>query len=239
MPTQITSNRLLGIVISEYSEASRQLARRKKWKMMSEEELWHELCLCILSSNVPFESAFSAVKHLLNEGLLSIDRVINEIETEELIALELSKPIFLPPKKDGTLRKYRFPETRASFIVKAGYNLYYEGPTISTILNKFESSRKVRDFLSDRIPGVGFKQASLFLRNIGYMEPLAIVDVHVLNFMKEIKLISPESYNSSLSSKRYKMIEKKIQELANKMGMSLSILDFAIWRTMRMIREEP
>jgi N-glycosylase/DNA lyase len=207
--------------------------------MLLEEELWHELCLCILSSNVPFESAFSAVKHLLIEGLLAIERITNGRETEELIVLELSKPIFLPPRKDGTLRKYRFPKSKASFIVKAGCKLYSEGPTISTILNKFKSSRKVRDFLSGRIPGVGFKQASLFLRNIGYMEPLAIVDVHILNFMKEIKLISPESYSSSLSSKRYKMIERKMQGLANKMGVSLSVLDFAIWRTMRKIREEP
>lgn len=238
MPTQTTSNRLLGIVISEYSEASKQLARRKKWKMMSEEELWHELSLCILSSNIPFESAFSAVKHLLHEGLLDINIIINERGTEELIVRELSKPIFLPPKKDGTLRKYRFPKTKAYFIVEAAYKLYSEGPTISIVLNKFESSCKVRDFLAGRIPGVGLKQASLFLRNIGYKEPLAIVDVHVLNFMKEIRLISPELYSSSLSRKRYKMIERKMQELANKMSMSLSVLDFAIWRTMRKTQGE-
>ena len=57
-------------VISEYFQFAATFNERKKWYEMSEEELWQELCLCILSSNVPYELAISALFHLQDVELL-------------------------------------------------------------------------------------------------------------------------------------------------------------------------
>src|SRR5437870_3801812 len=45
---------------------------QKNWRNMSELELWEELCLCILSSNVLFETAVSAFLQLAEKGMLNL-----------------------------------------------------------------------------------------------------------------------------------------------------------------------
>jgi N-glycosylase/DNA lyase len=72
---------------------------------------------------------------------------------------------------------------------------------------------------------LGYKEASHFLRNIGFMD-VAIIDRHILNILVEYGLIKRPK---TLSKKNYLEIEKKLEKLAKKTRMSLGELDFYLW----------
>ena len=105
----IADNETFNGVLLEYSTIPALHFENRKWDLMTETDLWHELCLCILSSNVPYELALSAVRHLIRRGYLSVEWIADNPLADKIIAKELSKPIYFPKKTDGELRKYRFP----------------------------------------------------------------------------------------------------------------------------------
>lgn len=200
---------------------------------MSEDDLWQELCLCILSSNVPFESASSAFNYLKDNGFLNREYLVHDENAIEVLSRELSKPLCLPIRKNGNLRKYRFPHVKAAHITNAAKSIYKAGYSLKSMLCQAESEYDVRDTLAEKVPGVGMKQSSLFLRNIGYAKSLAIIDTHILNFLSELDLPPNPEAVRLLSKKQYRNMEMKLQALAEELDANLSLLDFAIWTTMR------
>lgn len=216
----------------EYSRLVNSFENRKKWNEMSENELWEELCLCILSSNVPYELACSAFFHLRKMRLLNPKWITKSSNAAEQIAYELSRPIFLPKKKDGSYRKYRFPNLRARNIVSAARTLYLKNFGILKLLRRLNSENEVRDFLVKNIAGIGFKEASHFLRNIGYSDSLAIIDSHVITFLKEVKIMPSEKVKT-VTPKIYMKLEKILQDLCKRLDLNLAVFDMAIWRYMR------
>ena len=224
---------LLKNVMTEYRKIEHQLIQRTSWEDMTEDDLWFELCLCILSSNVIFESASSAYKHLKRRGFLSKEYLLENKKAIRILSKELAKPLYFPPRRDGKLRKYRFPYTKASQIVSAAKVIFKEGYSVKSLLSKSRSAYEARDLLTKRVPGIGLKQSSLFLRNIGYASSLAIIDTHILNFLGELELSQESEYTRPLSKERYRNIERKLQALAKELNAELSLLDFAIWIVMR------
>jgi N-glycosylase/DNA lyase len=226
------SNQTLIQVLREYDTVADLLDSRPKWYKMTEEELWQALCLCILSSNVPYESAQSALSHLTNKGYLRIRWIVKTPSSQNLIAKELSKPFYLPIKLDGSCRKYRFPNVRARNLVQAARVMFSEKLCLSDLLAGHSSESTVREILVDKIPGIGLKEASHFLRDIGYSDNLAIIDSHVASFLAEIKAISLEEVKT-INRSTYFELENILQELCKEHNVSLSVFDMAVWRYMR------
>ena len=218
-------------VLKAYSQLLPSYGNRRHWKSFKEEELWHELCLCILSSNVPYEMARSAFAHLRKVGLLECASK-DGTDPAGTISDELTKPICLPMKKNGSLRKYRFPNVRARQIVDARGFLYLENGGLSSILNSFSSDIEARDYLAAHVPGIGLKEASNFLRNIKYSDSLAIVDTHIMSFLKEISLL-PDTGCKVINRRTYAAVENTLRHICSTGGFNLSILDLAIWEYMR------
>lgn len=227
-----SNNRTLAQVVHEYSKVANSFQGRRKWNEMSEDELWYELCLCILSSNVPYELAKSAFLHLRDTQWLRPERIIESPNSARRIAHELSRRIYLPKKKDGSYRKYRFPNIRAQNIVSAAQTLYLKSSGLFGLLKKARSEREARDFLAKNIAGVGLKQASHFLRNIGYSNSLAIIDSHVIAFLKEVEVV-PQRKIKTVTPKIYMRLERVLQDLCESLDLNMSIFDMAIWRYMR------
>ncbi len=86
---------------------------------------------------------------------------------------------------------------------------------------------QARDWLVDNIKGLGMKEASHFLRNIGLGEDVAILDRHILKNMKEFGVI--DSVPRSLNAKSYLTIEEKMREFAQETGIPLAELDLLLW----------
>ena len=122
------------------------------------------------------------------------------------------------------LKGIRFPNNKAGFIIAARImfdNIY---DRINTTKNAMNDS-SLRTWLAANVKGIGMKEASHFLRNIGFGEELAILDIHILRAMKELGLID----NMKLTPKRYIEYEKIFQDYAKKLAMKPAELDITIW----------
>jgi N-glycosylase/DNA lyase len=226
------SNQTLIQILREYDIVADFLDNRRKWDEMTEDELWQTLCLCILSSNVPYESAQSALSHLTEKGYLRFRWIVKTPSSESFIAKELSRPLYLPIKLDGSRRKYRFPNVRARNLVQAARVMFSEKLYLYDLLARCNSERAVREILVAKIPGIGLKEASHFLRDIGYSKNLAIIDSHVASFLAEIKAISLEEVKT-INRSIYFELEGILQKLCKEHNVSLSVFDMAVWRYMR------
>jgi len=222
----------LNQVMHEYSRVKTSFQQGRKWNEMSETELWEELCLCMLSSNVPYELALSAFSHLRSERLLRPKWIVKRKSAVNQLSKELSKRIYLPRTKNGSHRKYRFPNTRAENIVKAAKTIYQRHHGLMQLLRNLDDEEKARDFLAMKIPGIGLKQASHFLRNIRYSESLAIIDSHIIAFLAEIGTI-PHERIKTVTPEIYMRLEKIIQDLSESLETDMSVFDMAVWQYMR------
>jgi len=166
---------------------------------MGSEEWFLELCFCIMTANFNAERAMRMQKSI-GKGFLTME--------EEELASAL--------KALG----HRFPSSRAKYIVRARPYSH----TIKEILELLSRDDK-RDWLVDNICGIGYKEASHFLRNTGHFD-YAIIDFHILDLLERESVIKkPES----MSKKRYIAIEKNLMDIAEKLSMPLGVLDLYLW----------
>lgn len=228
----VEENEIFNGVLLEYSRIQTLYFENRKWSQMTEDELWHELCLCILSSNVPYELALSALRHLVKHGYLSVEWITDNPKADKIIAAELSKPIYLPKKTDGSLRKYRFPNVRSKNILNSAKIISSKDAWLHDILVDSPSEEDARSLLIRNISGFGLKEASHFLRNIGYSKKLAIIDTHIISFLEEINALSAFQ-SKAITPKIYLALEDTLQEICEDRGLLLSIFDMAVWHYMR------
>ena len=86
--------------------------------------------------------------------------------------------------------------------------------------------------------GAGPKQASLFLRNIGCGDDLAILDMHVLRYMTWSRLATKCANKEVHTLPGYVRTEKIFQDHAKQIGVSVANLDLAVWVVVRVIQSE-
>jgi N-glycosylase/DNA lyase len=211
-----------------YENLSQLYRGRSTWRELREVDLWRELCFCILSSNVPYEMAQSAVLQLSRKGLLEIEE--DGTQMTKLIEFELSRPVYRPERKDGSLRIYRFPRKRAHDIAETRKFLYEENSGLISLLADSTLS-SVREWLVTWLPGLGPKAASHFLRNVRYTDSLAVLDSHVVSFLN--LFVQPLQTSARLTYPRYVELETLFVQFAQTMGLCPAVLDMAIWEYMR------
>ena len=95
-------------------------------------------------------------------------------------------------------------------------------------LNSFDCRFERRDWLvrEKGIKGLGYKEASHYLRNIGY-KGYAILDKHVLNWLTELKIIDDPKPPNTRS--RYLMVEEKLAQLTQMTQIDFDELDLVLW----------
>ena len=141
------------------------ISRLKEFEELSKKddrEWFSELCFCILTANSKAKTAISIQKELGFEGFSKL--------SEDAL-------------KECILRnKHRFHNNKAKYIVESRKFVW-----IKNMLSG-KTSFEAREFLVSNIKGLGYKEASHFLRNVGYTD-VAILDRHILNLMFENRLI--------------------------------------------------
>lgn len=180
------------------------LERVEEFKLnnIADEDVWfRELVLCVLTANSSFVSAYKVLGYVMEEfdkGTYRFEQVLKE-------------------------RGYRFYELKAKYLKNL---VKYRGRIKSWIKPLADRSQALaREVLANEIYGIGMKEASHFLRNVGYFD-LAIVDKHVMRFSINSGLVRPFK---TLTRSRYLEIERKLKELAHQLGMPVGILDLFIW----------
>ena len=207
--------------------------RTHDWTTMSEDELWRELVGCILGSRVRFEVAETALIDLKRHGLLRHpSRAMRFDRHEKAIYRSL---VSQSPQATGTRRSYPFPRSRALQVRRAAEYFAARHRSVGSVL------RKARDFPSARrqlvleVSGLGPKQASLFLRNVGYTASLAVLDVHVLTYMEWLGLLD-SPLRSVPSLRRYEAIESVFVDYAKSRGHLPETFDIAVWVVVRVLK---
>jgi len=173
-----------------------------------DERLFEELCFCIFTANTSAEmglKAVDAVRDLLSNGK----------------AEEMTK------KLEGI---YRFNNLRPSYIIHT--REYLKNEIDFKLKDKIESMKnnldELRNFFAFNpgIKGLSYKEASHFLRNIGF-NGYAILDKHILNSLIEFNVI--DNIKMPLPAKQYPEIEKKMKLFSNEIEIPMDELDLLLW----------
>jgi len=196
---------------SDYSEIRDEIESRLKefervWDE-GDERLFRELCFCIFTPQSKAKVCWDTVKELdESDQLLSAK--------EEEIAEEI--------------KRVRFRFNKAGYLVEAREK-FSERDCVS-LKEKIESSsngKEAREWIVDNVKGLGLKEASHFLRNIGKGDELAILDRHILKNLDEIGVI--EEVPKTLTKNRYLKIEEKMKRFSNEIDIPLDHLDLVLW----------
>lgn len=125
------------------------------------------------------------------------------------------------------LNTVRFGNTKAERIVKARELFTKDGKlNLKDRIFSFSSPDELRGWLVENVNGLGMKEASHFLRNIGFGTGFAILDRHILKNLREFGVVDEVK---SMTKKRYLEIEDKMQEFSNKVGIPMEELDLLFW----------
>ena len=162
----------------------------------SNRDRFSELCFCILTANSTAERCIR-VQEKVGKGFESLrfEKLVSEL------------------KKNGC----RFHTKRAEYIISAREN--------KENLYDFEDVFLFREWLVKNIKGIGMKESSHFLRNIGYFD-VAIIDFHIIDILVRERVIGEVK---KLDRKNYLKIEEVLREMSSELGMSLGELDLYLW----------
>lgn len=207
------------------------------WTDMSEDYLWRELVACILSSHVRFDIAYEAIERMDRANLFSLACRISAYDKyEQDIFRALSEAT--PQHESSCLQRgYPFPKLRANQIRMAAQTLYFKYGSILDLLSNAKDLHVTRRRLVNEIHGLGPKQASLFLRNIGYAENISVLDTHLLTYMNWIGLVC-SSIKSIRTIQKYELLENLFIEHSYAKGFRIDLLDIAVWVVVRTVKEE-
>lgn len=178
-------------------------ARLRKFRKMgngSSNEIFEELCFCILTANFNAERSMKIQMEIGNEFLT-------------LPESDLAKKL----RELG----HRYPNTRARYIVNA--RKYKD--SIRKVIKTINDENELREWLVNNIKGIGHKEASHFLRNIGYPN-LAIIDFHIIDVLTRHKMTKKPKV---LTKRKYLETEALLTEIAVKSNLNLAELDLYLW----------
>ncbi len=171
-----------------------------------DKKIFAELCFCITTPQSKAESCNEIVTNLEKTGLLFSADTCG-----------------LYPH----MKKTRFYKNKSRYITEARAFLKDNG--CIRIKDKIDTNDifGTREWLVKNIKGIGYKEASHFLRNIGFGKELAILDVHILRNLKKFKVIKDTP--KTLSRKTYLEIEDKLIKFAKNVDIPVAGLDLLFW----------
>jgi N-glycosylase/DNA lyase len=169
--------------------------------------LWEELVFCIFTAGASARmglNSIEAVRPLLASG------------THERLAEALTG-------------RHRYPRARSGYIVVTREHLRRDCQMrLRERLEGFTDPHARRDWLARErgIKGLGYKEASHFLRNVGF-RGYAILDKHILRSLAELgRLDSPQP---PATRARYLAAEERLQDFARDVGIDFDELDLVLW----------
>ncbi len=188
----------------EYAGRRRKIrARLEDFARVSREEYFFELAYCLMTPQSSAVNAGKAVERLKEAGFLS-----KEIDPSAILF-----------RKDHYIR---FHNTKAKRLREAKESL----PQILEALGAGTPPADTRAWFVKNVKGLGWKEASHFLRNIGYRD-LAILDRHILRNLRRHRII--RSLPKSLTPARYRAIEERFRRFADDVSIPMDELDLLFW----------
>ena len=96
---------------------------------------------------------------------------------------------------------------------------------IQTEKLKFPDKKALREWIINNVNGIGLKESSHFLRNIGFDE-YAIIDFHIIDLLVKYDIITKPK---TITKNKYLEIEKILGKIAKQTDLTLAELDLYLW----------
>jgi N-glycosylase/DNA lyase len=149
-----------------------------------------------------------------------------------LLSLGSIRDVLMEGGEDELYRRllgvHKYPE-KAGFIVETREYLKREFDfKLKDLILSFKDPMERRDFfaLNRNIRGIGYLQASHFLRNIGF-SGYAILDKNVILSLYNLGVI--ENPRPPTTRNRYLEVEERLKGLAEDLGIGFDELDLLLW----------
>ena len=167
-------------------------------KRRNPNELFLELCYCLCTPLSKAERVY---------------RVVNKENRKKLMEHN-------PSTLAGFLKgNCRFHNNKARYICQSRNHL-------PLLMKLPKDPVEAREMLVKNVNGLGYKESSHFLRNIGY-RGIAILDGHIINTLHSLRVL--KSKERPHSKKKYLEMEDKMRQFADKIKIDMDELDLLFW----------
>lgn len=177
--------------------------RLQDFKKVPESEYFYELCFCILTPQSRARNAEIVVNILKANGFFN-------------------KPFFASEILGNKEHYIRFHNNKSKYLLEA----VEKYPNLLKILKTDISSKEKREFLHSNFNGIGLKESSHFLRNIG-LTGLAILDRHILRNL--VKFGALDELPDISTKPKYLKNEDVFAEFAEMLAIPMDELDLLFW----------
>lgn len=184
-----------------------RLAEFRRLRTAPDERLFPELAFCLFAVQTSARRSDAAVRELVARDLLWRG-------SRAGIASVLRRHV-------------RFHNHKAAYLVSARLRFATNSGEFRRQLDSFEAAIDAREWLVREFDGLGYKEASHFLRNVGRGEGFAILDRHVLKNLHRHGVL--RTVPDALSRKRYLGIEERVRRFAEDVGIPMAALDLLFW----------
>lgn len=179
------------------------------WRTASDERLWEEMVYCIFTAGASARMglrAVEAIRPLLATGP-------QQAMSRALVAAGA----------------HRFPNARPGYVViTRAYLQDSFSMRLREQLRSFRDPFARRDWLATepRIKGLGYKEASHYLRNVGF-KGYGILDKHIVRCLAELGVI--DSPKPPTGRNDYLETEDRMRQFAGDVGIDFDELDLVLW----------
>jgi N-glycosylase/DNA lyase len=174
------------------------------WETASDEDLFKELVFCLLTPQSKAKTCWKAVQRLERKCMMA--KAMPAQISEELIGV-------------------RFNLRKGEYICLA--RNMFRARSMRATLAEFAGAVDAREWLVKNVKGLGYKEASHFLRNIGLGDDLAILDRHILKNLALLGVI--KEVPPSPTKKTYLEIERKMTAFSQEAKIPMGHLDLLLW----------
>ena len=182
---------------------------RQVWQQGSDAQLWEEMVYCIFTAGASAKMGYNAVRAirpLLEDGTRTA----------------MTRALVRPPA-------YRFHNVRPRYVIATrDYFRKSFSMRLREALAGMRDPFARRDWLATepRIKGLGYKEASHFLRNVGF-KGYGILDKHIVRCLAELGVI--DSAKPPTTRRRYLDTEERMRQFAQTAGIDFDELDLVLW----------
>ncbi len=182
---------------------------RQVWQTATDARLWEEMVYCIFTAGASARMGLrsvEAIRPLLSEGH-------PDAMTRALVSAGA----------------HRFPNARPVYVVTTRDYLHgLCSMKLRKRLKSFSDPVERRDWLATepRIKGLGYKESSHYLRNIGF-KGYSILDKHIVRCLAELGVI--DSAKPPTNRSRYLDTETRMRQFSGEVGIDVDELDLVLW----------
>ncbi|MFA6908205.1 MAG: DNA lyase, partial [Candidatus Micrarchaeia archaeon] len=124
-------------------------------------------------------------------------------------------------------KKTRFHNNKARYLVEARKKFCANDFALLAHATFSGTEKHAREYFLREVKGLGLKEASHYLRNVGRGKTLAILDRHILKNL--VKCGAIEKVPASITEKRYLEIEREMERFCARTGIPMQHLDLLFW----------